>query len=80
MIVHQLRGRRPSIKFSGPLLFPAIDARSPILGGWVLEGPSHDLSELLNNVFVEPVSQGKDVPALALEVRPLLRWPVFFET
>jgi hypothetical protein len=44
-----------------------------------LEGSLHDLLELLNDVFVEPVGQGQDVPALAIEVRPLLREPVFFQ-
>jgi hypothetical protein len=41
---------------------------------WVVEeGPLHDLLELKNNVFVEPVSQGQGSPAPAIEVRPLLR-------
>ena len=48
--------------------------------GLVEEGPLHDLLELKNIVFVEPVSQGQGLPTPAIEVRPLLFEPVFFET
>jgi hypothetical protein len=39
----------------------------------VEEGPLHDLLELKNNVFVEPISQGQGLPTPAIKVRPLLR-------
>jgi hypothetical protein len=46
----------------------------------VEEGPLHNLLELKSNVFVEPISQEQGLPTPAIEVRPLLFEPVFFET
>jgi hypothetical protein len=43
-----------------------------------LEGAAHDPPEL-KYLFVKPVSQGQALPALALEVGPLLREPVFLQ-
>jgi hypothetical protein len=62
----------PLVSHLGTEALSVWQERSPALSAGDLEGASHEPPEF-ENILVETVRQGQDLPTLTLEVRPLLR-------